>query len=203
MVEQTDILTRLESYVPLFQTLIWAILIVIGGIIFFKQIRQLFETFRIRIAKGSSVKAGPIEIGEDLRSLEYMSPIEDNIKTKEENSNKPDCEWVTERTDIYQKQRGVFLTHVISPSRKYGQKYDIFIYLYRHKTKDLSDINHAEFFFGHMWGDRVFKEKEKNGIIGVSTSAYGPFLCTCRVHFKDGTIIRLNRYIDFEMGRVF
>ena len=71
--------------------------------------------------------------------------------------------------------------HVLVPSKKPGQKYDVYIYLIKHKTTDMSDIDYAEFFFGHMWGNKVFKESGGNGRIGVSTSAYGPFLCICRV----------------------
>lgn len=80
-------------------------------------------------------------------------------------------------------------------------KFEVFIYLVKHKTSGLSDIDHADFFFGHMWGNKVYSEKIKNGLIGVSTSAYGPFLCTCRVHMKNGDVVRVNRYIDFEMGK--
>jgi hypothetical protein len=52
-----------------------------------------------------------------------------------------------------------------------------------------------------MWGNRVFKEFNRNNMVGLQTSAYGPFLCLCRVHLKDGTTIQMNRYIDFEMER--
>jgi len=77
------------------------------------------------------------------------------------------------------------------------------VYLIRHKSNNFEDVSYAEFFFGHYWGNEVFREEPRDGLIGVSTSAYGPFLCTCRVAFKDGHSADLNRYIDFEMGRVF
>jgi len=67
----------------------------------------------------------------------------------------------------------------------------------------MEGVKFAEFFFGRYWGNEVFKETAKDGLVGVETSAYGPFLCTCRVHFQDGHISSLSRYIDFEMGRVF
>jgi hypothetical protein len=38
--------------------------------------------------------------------------------------------------------------------------------------------------------------------MGVRLSAYGPFLCICRVTFDDGERVVLYRYIDFEMGEV-
>jgi hypothetical protein len=36
--------------------------------------------------------------------------------------------------------------------------------------------------------------------IGLATSAYGPTLCVCRVHFRDGQMAILSRYPDFEMA---
>ena len=60
-------------------------------------------------------------------------------------------EWTYFRNGIYENNRGVFLTHVIEPSRREGQIYDIFIYLMRHQSFDLTDIEWiAEFFFGQM-----------------------------------------------------
>ena len=56
----------------------------------------------------------------------------------------------------------------------------------------------AEFFLGPYWGNKIFPAVEQNGFIGISTSAYGTFLCVCRVSFTDNTHIYLSRYIDFE-----
>lgn len=46
----------------------------------------------------------------------------------------------------------------------------------------------------------MFPAVAENGFIGISTAAYGTFLCVCRVNFTDGTHLYLERYIDFEMG---
>lgn len=102
---------------------------------------------------------------------------------------------------------GFFLAHVLAPGDAEPHGYKVFIYLVRHKSndghkpEDLSDVARAEFFLGRMWGSRIFSEIPKeDGMIGMSTYAYAPFLCLCRVHMKDGGIVILNRYIDFEMG---
>jgi hypothetical protein len=110
-------------------------------------------------------------------------------------------EWNTRRNAVYADHRNVFLTHIIRPSSRPGQTFDVFIYLIRHKSEDLSDIRVAEFFLGPYWENKVFPAVESNGFIGISTSAYGTFLCICRVTFKDGTHLYLDRYIDFEMQR--
>jgi Domain of unknown function (DUF4062) len=115
-------------------------------------------------------------------------------------SETPD-EWNKRRNTIYDLQRGIFLTHVIRPSSKPGQTFDVYIYLLRHKSDDLSDVRVADFFLGKYWDNRVFSAVLKDGFVGISTSAYGTFLCTCRVTFKDGSSIDIQRYIDFESQR--
>jgi hypothetical protein len=110
-------------------------------------------------------------------------------------------EWNARRNNIYTDHRNVFLTHIIRPSSRPGQTFDVFIYLIRHKSEDFSDIRVAEFFLGPYWENKVFPAVEQNGFIGISTSAYGTFLCVCRVTFTDGAHLYLERYIDFEMQR--
>ena len=172
----------------------------------------LIEAVRIRVAKGSSFKVGPLELGEDLGKLSYVRPQGEtgDVPAKEIQKEKPVLKgtnhWTHEREKIYKRNNNIFLTHVISPSRIAGQKYDIFIYLIRHWPEEwpenFSDVEYAEFYFGPWFSD-IFKAYEKNGLIGVSTSVYGQFLCTCRVTFKDGEHVHLHRYIDFEMARAF
>lgn len=111
-------------------------------------------------------------------------------------------EWNKHRNEIYDDTRGVFLAHVIEPSKKPNQEFDIFIYLVRHGGgADLSDIRLAEFFFGKYWKNKVFPAVLNKGFIGITTSAYGTFLCVCKITFDDGKEILINRYIDFESAR--
>ncbi len=108
-----------------------------------------------------------------------------------------------ERVGIYELNRSIFLCHLLQPSKVAGQKFDIFIFLKRHHSTDFSDVEKAEFYLGRYWGSKLFEEREKNGQIGIVTSAYGPFLCTCRITMKDGYTLDTFRYIDFEMGRLY
>jgi len=110
-------------------------------------------------------------------------------------------EWNARRNAIEADHRGVFLTHIIKPSAKPGQTFDVFIYLIRPDDEDLSNISVAEFFLSPYWENKIFPAVLQSGFIGISTSAYGTFLCICRVTFKDGSSLYLDRYIDFEMQR--
>ncbi len=193
---KTHEVESLSEWIPLAQTVIWVILIGVAIYWLKDQIKALVGAVEYRVRSGSSVKAGPIEIGEDLKVLERVRP---SHTPAPESTN----DWGQERNNIYTINSGIFLAHILSPSNAPGQLYDVFIFLVRHKSTNFDDIAHAEFFFGAYWGNKVYRETRKDGLIGISTTAYGPFLCTCRVTMKKGDVIRLHRYIDFEMGRVF
>lgn len=122
---------------------------------------------------------------------------ESNNQDSHTNKNWTADDWNQHRYRTYQSSKDVFLVHSLAPSSVKGQLFDIFIYLQRHKSKDLSDVAYAEFFLGPYWNNRIFHVKNKGGPIGISTSAYGEFLCTCRVTFSNGTEIFLNRYVNF------
>jgi Domain of unknown function (DUF4062) len=139
-----------------------------------------------------------------LQDLKHVTP---SIAKDSESLNAGELktmeEWNKHRDGIKERNRGVFLVHVITPSKIKGQKFDIFIYLKRNKSEDISDIDSAKFFLGRHWGNEIFEMQNEGDYIGISTSAYGPFLCTCCVTFKDGYSVHVNRYIDFEMESVY
>jgi len=202
----------MSSYIPLLQTLVWPIFLFLAGILLREHVNAVLIAIRQRIERGDSVKVGPVELG-GLRDLDYH-PSQDMLAAP--NSSRANSEvsmdhsWDEERTSIYRENKGIFIAHVLKPCEVDGQAYEIFIYLIKHQRNDeagphdLSEVQKAEFYLGHMWGHRIFEEHPKNGTVGMKTAAYAPFLCVCHVHLKDGTIVKLNKYIDFEMGeRVF
>ena len=142
------------------------------------------------IAMQGATKVGPDIPVENIGLESLRGPVTET----------PD-EWNARRNETYAGHRNLFLTHIIRPSSTPGQTFDVFIYLIRHKSEDFSDIRVAEFFLGPYWANKVFAAVERNGFIGISTSAYGTFLCVCRVTFNDGTHLYLERYIDFETQR--
>ncbi len=130
------------------------------------------------------------------------APVNDiGIDSQYNPADETSDEWNNRRDSIKIENRNIFLTHIIRPSTKPNQKFDVTIYLIRQKSDDFADVELAEFFLGRYWGNNVFPARENNGFIGISTSAYGTFLCICRVTFKDGSQVYLNRYIDFESQR--
>lgn len=143
------------------------------------------------------------DLGREVRSDQLKSV---NANSTNSTEAKP---WTQERSDRYFNRRYTNLVHVIEPSNLPDQEYDILIYLFRHRTNGkgspigLDDVDKAEFYLGPAWNDRVFtiKREDSGRYIGIKVSAYGPFLCLCRVTFTDGKTVILDRYIDFESER--
>lgn len=108
--------------------------------------------------------------------------------------------WDTMKTET----RDVFLVHVISPTNEFEgpyRWYDVYIYLTRTQSNNVSDVIRAEFFLGKWWeGDKAYVVENTGDRVGLATSAYGPTLCVCRVTFDDQSQVYLERMIDFEMG---
>lgn len=185
----------LSPFVPLWQTLAWVILI--AGLVFAfrKHLYDLAEAIRKRVERGSALKAGPFELGGDLQKM-------DDIGAKTNSAPIAETSWEEERNAMYQDSRGLFLSHVLSPSDDPEQEFDIFVFLVRHKQKGFADLEYAEFFLGQHWGNKVFREQAVDDTLGIRVSAYGPFLCVCKLTFHDGHKATITRYVDFEMGKM-
>lgn len=218
-----EMLKTLGLYVPLFQTVMWAVLILVAVRLFLPQLRAMLEAIKLRVERGSGLElAGVVKLPADLRALEPApqqadvqlpasydqdlpySGISSEITATPTSEGEPTAQELNrQRDEVYEKSKNLFLVHAIQPSKEVGQKYDIFIYLVRHEGGSFKDVAYADFFLGRYWGNRVFRRYEEGGKIGLSTAAYGTFLCTCWVQMKSGERIFLTRYIDFEMGRLF
>jgi hypothetical protein len=147
--------------------------------------REILRKVLARVSPDETSNAGQVSISPDPKSID---------------------EWDQYREGVYKEHQDIFLVHSLTPSQIPGQLFDVFIYLARHPSgrysSDLSHIDHAEFFLGPYWNDQVFRVQNEGGRIGILASAYGTFLCTCRVTFKDGNQVRTSRYIDFESASV-
>lgn len=210
----TNWIDYLISLSPVLQTLVLALLIGIALWIFKDHFSDIARRVADRVQQGDDLKTPwlSLERKKELEKLPEAKPQSSapneigNEETAEipeqlsdENIGLPE-EWSAYRDNIYKIHRDYFLVHVVEPSQKKGQRYDIYIYLKKHKARDKRSVVYAEFFFGSQWGNRIFKENPDKNLVGIRTSAYHPFLCVCRITFDDGYKIFTSRYIDFEMS---
>ena len=120
-----------------------------------------------------------------------------------------DVPWQDQREAEYARTGELFIVHVYRRSTQPNQLYDITLFLIRHvhgtapnQKTGFADVEKAEFYFGPSWHGEVFVAHNDGGYIGVRTSAWGTFLATCRVTFRDSAKapLILQRYVDFEMA---
>jgi hypothetical protein len=97
-------------------------------------------------------------------------------------------------------QHSHFLTHILGPATKPGQKYSVAIRVTPHRDAT-RQVKSATFYLGRSWGNSVFEGmRGPDGRFGIATEAYGPFLALCEVEFDNGNRILLDHYCDFDMG---
>lgn len=173
----------------------------LGLALLFKDgLRELLRIATWRIRTGSQVKIASFELGASYVSagdglvgkggLHDARADEGNVRFEE-------------RRKYYEPNRRLFLVHKVAPSKDPEQLYDILIYLVpHHKEASLAAVSRVEYYFGKSWGSRIFASIDRATSFSISTSAYGPFVCTASIHFTDGESVMLSRYIDFEMGAV-
>lgn len=207
----TNWIDYLISLSPVLQTAIWACVAILFAWVIKEPIRHLAERLVERVGQGDKIITPyfSIERQEQLNQLDYIQTVSrgEDASTiiRTENSEKSPTssqEFEAYRQSIYDKNRNIFLAHVITPSENKSNNYNIYIFLVRHKQMTFTDVSSADFYFGKMWHSRIFRETPKNGLIGLRMSAYGTFLCVCRINFSDGNSAMISRYIDFEMGAV-
>jgi hypothetical protein len=213
---ETNWIDFLVSLVPLGQTLIWAALAATVLWLLRSPISGVFMSLADRVRRGDDVESPWLSVKRqrELDSLPEAppgsaQPMPEISADEESNGHQlardalPSSvkEWNAYRGQIYGQARDLYLAHILKPSKTNGQEYDIFILVQRHKkSKGLGDVVGAEFYLGRSWGHRIFGEQPSNNVAGLKTSAFGPFLCVCKVTFTDGYQAMLERYIDFEMG---
>lgn len=169
----------------------------------FKQTLQKRHIWKYYTTPDNLAKNVLADLGREVRNsqLKSIDPF-----SLDSTAAKP---WTHERSERYSVCRYTNLVHVIEPSSNPDQKYDILIYLFRHRPNEegspygLNDVEKAEFYLGSAWNNRVFtcNRGDTIGYIGIKVSAYGTFSCLCRVTFTDGKTVVLDRYIDFESER--
>ena len=178
-------------------SILWFIFALIALLLFNQLLKELLKILIWRVKTGSSLKVASFEIGAGQHYVSQGAGGKNNtlmIRKDEDKSRH------AERDKYSDPNRNVFLVHRIAPSKHPNQLYDIQIYLIPHKDATLSNIQKVEYYFGRYWHFNIFTSIDRANGFPISTSAFGPFVCTAKVIFTDGHECMLWRYIDFEMG---
>lgn len=180
-------------------TMLWVLLFT-GFIVYFRhEIRGIFVALTSRLKDGAALKIAGLEIGESSGLV--AAPGDFTSEDSRISDHKDDfVSRQSDRNKIYEDCKGIMLVHRLQRSSQDGQLYDLLIYVIPHQRSTLAAVTQVEYFFGSHWGNKIYPSVDRSRGFPIVTSAYGPFLCSAKLHFNDGATAIVSRYIDFEMG---
>lgn len=194
-----------DNFWTLLSSLAWPGAILVGAALFRDQIKSGADAALSWANRASEVKIGSVE----LRGLRVDVSEAELKKSSDIARVKASIEDYQERVQLYRSIRNLMLVHRIRPSSVKGQKFDISVYIVRKVTKTskagrLNDVDRVEYYLGQWFGEGEFGSKyvvsDPSFGFAMRTSAYGSALCIAKIHFHDGKVSTLSRYLDFEMG---
>ena len=206
----------IKAISPILVASAWPCVMLIIVLIFKKEIRTSFDLLLKAIPRVNQAELGKLKVTLSPPSEVLQLPKVETIETEKFLPGEVRHTLLTKagRAAIYSNHQGIFLTHIIEPNN--NGIFTAHIYVIGHEKKahagghsiknnSLSKVQKAEFYLGEMWNDNVFCRltDEPGAPLGISVSAYSPFLCTCVVTLTNGDQIELYRYIDFEMEWAF
>lgn len=166
----------MSDWIPLLQTLIWAGLISVILYMGRGNWGRIIRALERRIGQGDDLSVrGPLGLSAELKrassGLPRLEPGDDEGAASATDKSSGDLAAL--RSNQGAQQRGVHLVHVVAPSDRPGQKYDIYAYLHGwgrtrfQLPEDLSDVVSAEFFVGPLFTPSTVKVQNK----GMDASA--------------------------------
>ena len=179
-------------------SVLWVGLAIFAFFLLRRQLIDLLENLAWRVRTGASIKLFSLELGQTY--------VAQNVGNSDESAlaHRPDSDsrrW-NQRESYYRPNRNIQLVHRLAPSKHQGMLYDIEIYLVPHRDATLASVAKVDYYFGRNWGNQIFSSNDRARSFAISTSAYGPFMCTAELFFTDGESVIIGRYIDFEMGTI-
>jgi hypothetical protein len=191
-------------------SMLWTGLIASAVYYLRNDLAQILTQLLLRMRAGAPMKLGAVELGA-IQTAQWHTPApiaESSIYVPEDLAKQDptgpgtlvDVPLKDARANYYAESRNLMLVHRLFRSTKPDQVYDVLIFLSPHGDGSLASVKHAEYYFGRYWGYKIFQSMDRSRGFPILTSAYGTFLCTCRVTFTDGSQEIIYRYIDFEMG---
>ena len=150
----------IELLVALVGAICWPLLVVFLVLYFGEPVKVLIKNLR-----EGTLKVGPsgFEFTAKIQKLAEHLPYVDSDTKASPQVQLPQTneERIKQRHEKEKETKEIYLVHVIKPSERPGQTFDVFIYLKEHWKKGrelgLADVSYAEFFLGRYWSNKIFK----------------------------------------------
>jgi hypothetical protein len=181
-------------------SILWIGVAIVAIVMLRRTLARLANVLLWRLRTGSALKIASLELGQLIRvdqeiqsgaaqAYTAVRPDSDNLRFKQ-------------RESYYLPNRNLQLVHRVAPSRDADYAYDVMIYLIPHRGTDatLACVSHVDYYAGRGWKNSIFTITNRARGFSIALSTHGPFVCTAEIHFTDGEVATVGRYIDGEMA---
>mgnify|MGYP001567652515 FL=1 len=109
------VLENLRAYIPLMQSLVWPVVVLIATRVFRSQVRACIDTIRQRIESGGGIKAGPFELPSMTPAThqEQAKKLEDEAAEEATDHTTTDLS-APKQTSIFSAQRDFIASYVLA-----------------------------------------------------------------------------------------
>lgn len=181
-------------------SILWIGVALVAIVMLRRTLAQLANVLLWRLRTGSALKIASLEMGEIIRADQVIPSGAGRVYS----DVRPDSDGLRfkQRESYYLPTRNLQLVHRAAPSRDADYAYDVVIYLIPHPATDatLACVSHVDYYPGRGWQDSIFTISNRARGFSIALSTRGPFVCTAEIHFSDGEVVTVGRYIDGEMA---
>jgi hypothetical protein len=195
----------METWIPLLQSLVWPVFVVVLFICFRDWFRELLEVIKKRVEGGSEVSIGPggITLGitpklEEPRNETSKSPRRVVDKYAEETKEEP-----FQKETAIELARYFYLVHSASYnpawSRQKGRPYyTIRVWLEADSPEFLDKVSKVVYHLHPTFPNPDREVTTRDNDFELKTYAWGQFNLSADVYFEDGVRpLKLFRYLNF------
>ncbi len=182
-------------------SILWIGVALIAIVMLRRTLGQLADVLLWRLRTGSALKIASLEMGEAIRPDQSITSGAGRVYS---DVRPDDGSRFIQRESYYRPSRNLQLVHRVAPSRDSDYAYDVLIYLIPHPRSDatLACVSHVDYYPGRGWNDSIFTVTNRARGFSIALSTRGPIVCTAEIHFSDGEVVVVGRYIDGEMAGV-
>jgi hypothetical protein len=192
----------MTDWIPLFQTGLWVILVLVLIIVFRRPLKVLIEILMVRARAGAPIKAGPFEVGappsilrtdevatataEGKRGISVPGSVKEMLEAKE---YPPGL-----REEVYLVHEAELLRQRLTPG---SGRYRVRVWVEAYDEKTLEDIGRVTYrLYDDFKPQTVVATEARNREFELWLNVYGEFTIIAYAEKENGDGLWLTRYID-------
>jgi len=188
----------MKDWVPFFQALIWPLFV--GLILIWSRtpLSQLLNAIAARIIAGAEFEAGPtgVKIGAAPKIVDVPAAAQTGHTLAVTSSRA----LVASANSEALAPKDIYLVHTARRSKTLGDdgssNFNVRIYLDADEDETLDRVSEVTYYLHPTFKNPVVAVRDRQTSFEVRIRVWGEFNVAAKVHFKDGTDVELERYLN-------